>query len=223
MMKRNLKIWLIFTGIAVILLLGQTAVLAQTDSGSQTQDESETEILLPDTPMADDFIPEESSGKKDTRLGASYWLNLIVSLAIVIVFIYGLSYVFRYLFARLPAYRGRDDFKVINSLRLSTNSTLYVIRFLDDIYLLAATPQNISVVCHISDTEKVQEILDSMSKADGTNPHAFSTLLSRRMTEEIKSDPLKDKQQSRADEQRHFEETSNRLKSFETRDDREDA
>ncbi|MCD6218628.1 flagellar biosynthetic protein FliO [bacterium] len=223
MMKKNLKIWLIFTGIVIIFLLGHAAVLAQPDTGSQTPDESETEMLLPDTPMAEDFIQEESSAEKNTRLGSSYWLNLIVSLAIVIVFIYGLSYVFRYLFARLPAYRGRDEFKVVNSLRLSTNSTLYVIRFLDDIYLLSATPQNVSVVSHISDTEKVQEILDSMSNADGTNPHAFSTLLSRRMTEEIKSDALKDKQQSRADEQRHFEETSNRLKSFETRDEQEDA
>ncbi len=223
MMKKNLKIWLIFTGIALILLLGQAAVLAQTDNGSPTPDESETEMLLPDTQMAEDFLPVESPAKKDTGLGASYWLNLIVSLAIVIVFIYGLSYVFRYLFARLPAYRGKGEFKVINSLRLSTNSTLYVIRFLDDIYLLAATPQNVSVVSHISDTEKVQEILDSMSNADGTNPHAFSTLLSRRMAEEIKPDPFKDKQQSRAAEQRHFEETSNRLKSFETRDEREDA
>lgn len=223
MMKKNLKIWLIFTGIMVILLLGQTAVPAQPDSGSQAVDESETEMLLPDIEMADDFIQEESSAKQDTGLGSNYWLNLIVSLAIVIVFIYGLSYVFRYLFARLPAYRGRDDFRVINSLRLSTNSTLYVIRFLDDIYLLAATPQNVSVVSHISDTEKVQEILDSMSNADGINPHAFSTLLSKRMTEEIKSDSLKDKHKARADEQRHFEETSNRLKSFETRDDREDA
>ena len=229
MMKKHLKIWLIFTGILAILILNCSLVLAQPDSKSaplendSKADTAESEVLLPDTLMADDYILDEKSNVQNTKLGFKYWMNLFAALAIVIVLIYGLSYIFRYLFAKLPAFQGRDDFRVLNSLKLSTHSSLYVVRFVDDIYLLAATAQSVSVVGKVSDSEKVQDILDSMSNVDGVNPHAFSTLLSKRMTKEIETDDLKNKQQILSDNQQHFKDTADRLKSYEQKDEEENS
>lgn len=232
MTKKHLKICLIFTGIIAILILNCSLVCAQPEtnnssvgdestSAAPTSEGAGSEILLPDIKMAEDFLADEEIGPKGSSTGFKYWMNLIVALAIVLAFIYGLLYVVRYLFARLPAYRGRDDFKVLNSLRLSTHSTLIVVRFVDDIYLLAVTAQNVSVVARVSDPEKVQDIVDSMSAIEGVNPHAFSTLLSKRMTREIESDDLKNKQQTLSDDQQHFKDTADRLKGYDSSDDRE--
>ncbi|MBU1025959.1 flagellar biosynthetic protein FliO [bacterium] len=210
-----MKIWMLLTGIVVILLFINLPVYAQSVTETDQSNKSNNDEILPDIQMADDFLADDSSANRNTGLGFKYWLNLIFSLAIVVFFIWVLSYIFRYLFSRLPAYRGREDFKILGSLRMTTHASLYIVRFADDIFLLGVTPQSINVVNHISDPESVQAIINSMDETGGVeNPHAFSTLLKKRISGEIESGSLKQKHQARKSDQLHFEETVNRLKNL---------
>jgi len=210
-MKTNLKILLILTGAVLFCALFVLPSIAQENQpGSKKAVEKTTEALPSDIPSREDYITESPRG----GLGLGYYFNLLVSLIIVVALIFAVSYLFKFLFARLPSYAGREDFKVISTLRMSPQATIYVVRFSDEIYVLAATPQNISVISRINDPDTVKDIVETMSETAGvTNPHAFSTLLGKRMESRLAAEASIEKEK-RKKEQDIFGETRKRLERY---------
>jgi flagellar biogenesis protein FliO len=211
-MKKNPRIWLLFSGVMLLLLILTCIVSAQADSTSESKKVPtvDTRALPSEIPSREDYIPENPRG----TLGLGYYFNLLVSLIIVVALIFAVSYLFRFLFARLPSYAGREDFKVLSSLRMSPQATLYVVRFADEIYVLAVTPQNISVVSRINDPDAVKDIIETMSEtAEMTNPHAFSTILGKRIENRIVTG-AKNEKERRMKEQDVFEQTRKRLEKY---------
>lgn len=210
-MKTKLKIFLIFAGVAITCVSMIHASWAQDSQPTSKKAVEKTSQEMPsDIPSREDFIEESPRG----GLGLGYYFNLLVALIIVIALIFAVSYLFKFIFAKLPSYAGREDFKVINSLRVSPQATIYVVRFADEIYVLGATPQNISVINRISEPERVKDIIESMSETAGmTNPHAFSTILTKRMESRLASEAELEKEKLKK-EQDIFEETRRRLERY---------
>ena len=210
-MKRILKIWLIFFGIILILSLNAGLTLAGGVENTAGDQITGDEVLLEDVEMAEDLRGEPGRGPT----GFNYWANFITALVIVVILIWAAAWIFRFFYSRFPGAQGRDDFRVLNSIKMTTQSSLFVVRFIDEIYILAVTPQNVNVVSRIDDPTRVKEIIDSMAEmAPGINPHAFGTVLQKRITERIENQVLKRKQESRTTEQQHFQKTADRLRTY---------
>jgi len=218
-MNKRLKILIIFTLTLIALSASISVCHSQNEKAASkpSSTQSEDQVLPPDIQTRENYLPEESS----TRLGAGYWFNLFIALVIIVVMIVILGYLFRWLFARMPSFAGREDFKVLSSLRMSPQAMLYVVRFADEVYLLAATPQHVSVVSRIDDPDSVQDIVESMSNTAGaTNPHAFSSVLGKKFEKAIEQDANLEKERMKRDQDR-FEETAKRLEGYEKPNDEE--
>lgn len=212
MMKTNLTILLLFAGVILTLAVLAPSSIAQDNSSSENKKSTATgtDVLPSEIPSREDYLPEDRRGS----LGFGYYFNLLVALIIVVALIYAISYLFKFLFARLPSYAGREDFKVLSTLRMSPQATIYVVRFADEIYVLGATPQNISIISRINDPDAVKDIVESMTATAGAaNPHAFSTLLNKRIENRIASEAGSETEK-RKQEQGIFEKTIKRLERY---------
>jgi flagellar biogenesis protein FliO len=214
-MKNELKIWLI---LLLIVLVSCAVPLYAQDSSVDKSDKTgdDTSVVPSDIQTYDEFLADDSSNTPNRVFSATSLLNLFFAIAIVICAIWALGYILRSVFARLPGYAGKDNFKVLNTLKLSTQSSLYVVRFMDEIFLIGGTGQKVTLIERITEPEKVQEIIDSMGiQPVGVNPHAFGTILARRMKDVTEGEGIKLKRQTLEKEQRDLGDTMNRLKNIE--------
>lgn len=218
-MKSKLKIWLILLPLVLIFcaipLYAQDSTIDKPD-----QSDNDTSVVPSDIQTYDEFIADDSSNTATRVFSATSLLNLFFAIAIVILAIWALGYILRSVFARLPGYAGRENLKVLNTLKLSTQSSLYVVRFMDEIFLIGGTGQKVSLIARITEPEKVQEIIDSIgTQPAGINPHAFGTILSGKMREINEDEGIKQKRQTLQREQRNLGDTMNRLKNIEGESD----
>ena len=220
-MKSKLKICLILLPIVLFLISSATLLFAQDSTGNKPdQSGNDTSVVPSDIQTYDEFIADDSSNTANRVFSATSLLNLFFAIAIVILAIWALGYILRSVFARLPGYAGRDNFKVLNTLKLSTQSSLYVVRFMDEIILLGGTGQKVSLIARITEPERVQEIIDSIGTPPvGVNPHAFGTILARRMKVTTEDEGIKLKRQTLQREQRDLGDTMDRLKNIEDESD----
>jgi flagellar biogenesis protein FliO len=218
-MKSNLKILLLFSGIMIILAVHCITVYGQ-DSKTGTEEKKGDEILLKDVQMAEDYRASQGRG---SGTGFNYWANFITALVIVVVFIWLLGFMLKYLFAKLPGFHGRDEFRVINSIKMTAQSSLFIVRFIDEIYILAVTPQNACLINRIDDPARVKEILDSMTEAaPGVNPHAFGTRLQRKLSQIIQSEKNDTRKQNIESDRDTFKDTLSRLKNYDDDEKKKD-
>ena len=134
---------------------------------------AETGIILQTDESA---LPVQDVPAPRSSRSSTFFLlfQLIISLAVVCVLIYGVLYFIR----RSKQFSAADDpfLKNVANLPLAPNKTLYIVTLIDKAYLIGASDASLSLIAEITD----KELIDAMNLHAAQTPgpkQNFSSLL----------------------------------------------
>ena len=146
------------------------------EAGNSTVPETapaETGIILQTDESA---LPVQDVPAPRSSRSSTFFLlfQLIISLAVVCVLIYGVLYFIR----RSKQFSAADDpfLKNVANLPLAPNKTLYIVTLIDKAYLIGASDASLSLIAEITD----KELIDAMNLHAAQTPgpkQNFSSLL----------------------------------------------
>jgi len=171
MLRPGLK-WVIFTALILLSITVITAAFAQPDiTAEETAPPADTELtgnetiedpygieLPEDITTHEDFQPEDDAQPQFT-LGWWDYVKTFISLAIVLVFIWGISVLFKKFITVRGLATTSESLKILYTLSLTPTRTLYLVRLGDRILLIGSGDGGMRTLSEITDPEEVSAII----------------------------------------------------------------
>lgn len=135
---------------------------------------AEKELVLQNDETALPLQAEPSKPDSGGYSTVSVLFQLILSLAVVCVLIYGVLYLIR----RSRRFTAADDpfLKNVASLPLAPNKILYIVTLIDKAYLIGAADSTLSLIAEITDKELIDAMNLHAAQAEGPKQD-FSSFL----------------------------------------------
>jgi len=156
-----------------------------------TDNPSENEILPPDLVTRESF-QETPDEQPRATLGWKDYVNMFVSLGIVLLVIWGISVLFK----RFVSVRGlattTESLKILYTMSLSPTRTLYLVRLGDRILLIGAGDGGMRTLSEISNPDEVAAIIREIEYKGNFDLNPFRDRLQSIIGEDEKSDLNKD-------------------------------